>query len=82
MESEALYIEQDGDQFNDLWLACAVIFGVLLGFFLGVAILFVIRKNFPAKYTKVNFPANYTNVNFPATYTKANFPAWTSVDPP
>ena len=51
--SEALFIEQDGNQFNDLWLAMAVIFGVLVGFFLGVAILFIIRRNFPAMYTKV-----------------------------
>ena len=52
--TEELYIEQDGDQFNDLWLACAVIFGVLFGFFLGVAILGMLRKRFPAMYTKVN----------------------------
>ena len=52
--SEALFIEQDGNQFNDLWLAMAVIFGVLIGFFLGVAILFIIRRNFPAMYTKVS----------------------------
>jgi hypothetical protein len=51
--SEALFIEQDGNQFNDLWLAMAVIFGILVGFFLGVIILFIIRRNFPAMYTKV-----------------------------
>lgn len=51
--SQKLYIEQDGDQFNDLWTACAVIFGVLIGFFLGVIVLFALRKYFPAKYTRV-----------------------------
>ena len=55
--TEELYIEQDGDQFNDLWLACAVIFGVLFGFFLGVMILGMLRKKFPAMYTKVNIIA-------------------------
>ena len=54
-DSEALFIEQDGNQFNDLWLAMAVIFGVLIGFFLGVIILFIIRRNFPAMYTKVMY---------------------------
>jgi len=53
-DSEALFIEQDGNQFNDLWLAMAVIFGVLIGFFLGVIILFIIRRNFPAMYTKAD----------------------------
>eukprot|EP00116_Pleurobrachia_bachei_P001693 sb/3461955/ len=52
--TEELYIEQDGDQFNDLWLACAVIFGVLFGFFLGVMILGMLRKKFPAMYTKAD----------------------------
>lgn len=51
--SSALFIEQDGNQYNDLWLAMAVIFGVMIGFFLGVFILFIIRRNFPAMYTKV-----------------------------
>lgn len=56
--SLGLFIEQDGNQFNDLWLAMAVIFGVMVGFFLGVFILFVIRRNFPAMYTKVSeFPS-------------------------
>lgn len=52
--SQKLYIEQDGDQFNDLWTACAVIFGVLIGFFLGVIVLFALRKYFPAKYTRTD----------------------------
>jgi len=52
--SQKLYIEQDGDQFNDLWTACAVIFGVLIGFFLGVVVLFALRKYFPAKYTRTD----------------------------
>jgi len=52
--TEELFIEQDGDQFNDLWLACAVIFGVLFGFFLGVMILGMLRKRFPAMYTKAD----------------------------
>jgi len=52
--SEALFIEQDGNQFNDLWLAMAVIFGILVGFFLGVVVLFIIRRHFPAMYTKAD----------------------------
>lgn len=52
--SSALFIEQDGNQYNDLWLAMAVIFGVMIGFFLGVFILFIIRRNFPAMYTKAD----------------------------